>query len=164
MPMLECSFGPRTTRSPPNILKPTARDHLTHGRSRAVFTYSIATFSKSINHRADARDLPVARRPFNEITVRVIHEGEISNEQENSERWINQAVAAGYHVDGVAILIERDVECPREIHGHASRGIGNIREGGGLGGAGNDKATAREADHTLPSGNRTLDVKAADAR
>ena len=103
--------------------KPAARDRLAHGRSRAVFTYSIASFSKLINHRADVRDLPVARRPTNEITVRVNHQGEISNEQEEPERWILDLVAASHHVDGVAILIERDVDRPSEVQGHAFRGI-----------------------------------------
>jgi hypothetical protein len=142
-----------------------ARDNLTEGTSRAVLSLAGSQgINKSINQIADARDLSVGRRPLNEITVRVIHEDEISNEQENSDRWISQAVAAGYHVDGVAILIERDVECPREIHGHAFRRIGKICEGAVLSGAGDDKATVREVNHTLPSGNRTLDVKAADAR
>ena len=143
--------------------KPTARDHLRNKVNRER-CYLRRCKLQLVNQVADAGDLPVPRRALNQITVRVIHEGEISNEQENSERSITQAVAAGYHVDGVAILIERDVEYPSEIHGHAFRRIREIREGGVLGGGGNDKATAREVNHTLLSGNRSLDVKAADAR
>ena len=76
------------------ISKPTARDHLTKkvNRERCYFRRRKLQL---VNQVADARDLSVTRRPFDEITVRVIHEGEISNEQENSERWISPAVAAG---------------------------------------------------------------------
>ena len=93
-------------------------------RERCAFAYAVVRISKSINHVANACDLPVACRPTNEITVRVIHERELSNEQEYPERWVSEGVAAGYHVDGVAILIERDVEYSRDVQRDTFRRIG----------------------------------------
>jgi len=55
------------------------------------------------------------------------------------------------------------VEYSRDIQGHVFRRIGEIREGAEGNGAGHDTATAREVNHTLLSGNRSLNVKAADA-
>lgn len=94
MPTLERRFGPCTTRIPPNILKPTARDHLRKKVNRER-CYLRRCKLQLVDQVADARDLPVARRALNQITVRVIHKGEFSNEQEKPERWISRLVAAG---------------------------------------------------------------------
>ena len=94
MPTLERRFGPCTSRIPAEYSKPTARDHLRKKVNRER-CYLRRCKLQLVNQVADAGDLPVPRRPFNEITVRVIHKGEISNEQEKPERWILGLVAAG---------------------------------------------------------------------
>jgi len=140
-----------------------------------MFTYRIASISKSLNQPADVYNLSLTRDVVRElitggtwrtdqIAVWIIQEGPVSGQIPDSNRRTPNLSGAVALDDSIAILVSVGVTFSRDMERHALRGIGQIRESIGASAPESEEyITAWETDRLKQSVTVNLNIKTAHA-